>query len=332
MTTASRIFVTLTFLSSLVGCLMESDRSIEVTSVRHMSGLSGWSEPDNLGSAINTAFNDQQAALSKDGLSLYFASNRPGTPGPGPNDIWVSRRDCLDCEWSPPKNLGPPVNTAFNDASPALSRDGHWLFFLSNRPGSVLTDQSPPVPSSDIWVAWRKNVHDDFGWEEPVNLGAGVNTAGFEGGASHFENGEGPAQLYFNRNPLPAGVGGDIYVSEQGADGSFGMAVLVAELSTAFTDQRPSIAHSGLDIYFHSNRTGSLNGFDDIWVSTRESILAPWLPPTNIGEPINTPFRESFPLIVSQGGTEWLYFTRNVATPPATDLDLFVSTRTRREP
>jgi len=166
-------------------------------------------------------------------------------------------------------------------------------------------------------------------------LGPGVNTSGFEGGPSYFENDDaGVPQLFFNRNPLPSNAAGDIYVSEQAADGSFGIAVPVAELNSDATDQRPSIAHNGLDIYFYSNRLGSTPNpsgapTNDIWVATRESVLDPWSPPTNLGPPINTGTGELHPLIFSHGGTEWLYFTRNVATPPAIDLDLFVSTRTR---
>lgn len=265
----------------------------------------------------------------------------PLTVRKGPNDavldnnIWVSQRVCTDaddpaCAWQQPVSLGSPVNTAFGDAGPALSRDGHRLFILSTRPLGF--------GSTDIWVSWREKVHDDFGWQTPVNLGPGVNTTGFEGGPGYFENEEGGApQLYFNRNPNPnppLGLGGDIYVSEQAADGSFGAGVIVAELRSDSTDQRPAVAHSGLDIYFFSNRPGSTlnpsgSTTNDIWVATRENVLAPWSPPTNLGPPINTGVGELHPLIVSKGGAEWLYFARNVATPPAIDLDLFVSTRTR---
>lgn len=320
MKTTSRMRGGVVSLALLFACGTEPDRRIvEPITASHTSSFSAWSEPVSLGPAINGPFNDQQAALSKDGLSLYFASNRPGTPGPGPNDIWVSHRDCLDCAWSAPTNLGAPVNTGANEAAPALSRDGHRLFFLSNRPGSV---------SSDIWVSARDNVHDDLGWGTPVNLGAGVNTAGFDGGPSYFENDDvGVPQLYFNHNPAPVNTGGDIYVSEQAGDGSFGPAAPVAELNSAASDQRPSIAHNGLEIYFFSDRPGS-SGVD-IWGSTRESLLAPWSAPTNLGAPINTEAAELHPLIVSHGGTESLYFARNMAIPPALDLDLFVSTRTR---
>jgi WD40 repeat protein len=337
MTTASRIIALLAPLALVLACGTEADRKITGSlSASRTGGFSAWSDPVNLGPTINTPFNEAQSTLSKDELTLFFASNRPEGPDDAvlDNNIWVSQRACTDaddpaCAWQQPVSLGPPVNTGSNDAGPALSRDGHSLFFFSNRPvGSF--------GSNDIWVASRADVHDAFGWETAMNLGPGVNTSGFEGGPGYFENEEGGApQLYFNRNPdpnPPLGLGGDIYVSEQSADGSFGTAVPVAELNTDATDQRPSIAHNGLDIYFYSSRLGSTPNpsgapTNDIWVATRESVLDLWSPPTNLGPPINTGAGELHPLIASKGGMEWLYFARNVATQPAVDLDLFVSTR-----
>jgi len=286
--------------------------------------FSAWSEPVNLGPTINTSpYNDQQAALSKDGLTLFFASTRPERPDDGVFDqnMWVSRRACADdsCPWGTAVSLGPTVNSSVNDFSPALSRDEHWLFFASGR-------QQGAAGSGDIWVSYRQDVHDDLGWEAPVNLGAGVNTSGFEGGPAYFENDEGGgAQLYFNHNPAPVNAGGDIYVSTQAADGSWGDAVPVTELNSAASEQRPSISHDGRTIYFFSNRPGSSS--DDIWVATRADVTSPWTAPTNLDAPINTAADERHPFIYSHGGTEWLYFARNVATPPAVDLDLFVSKR-----
>ena len=325
MTTVSRFLSSLACPALLIGCGTESDRRIAGTLVAdRTSSFSAWSEPVNLGPTINTSpYNDQQAALSKDGLSLYFASTRPEGPGDGVFDqnIWVSQRACADdgCAWGTPVNLGSTVNSSVSDFAPALSRDGHWLFLASNRPGSM---------SGDIWVSWRENVHDDFAWQTPVNLGSGVNTTGFEGGPSYFENDEGGgAQLYFNHNPAPVNTGGDIYVSTQAADGSWGDAVPITELNSAASQQRPSISHDGRTIYFFSNRPGSSS--DDIWVATRADVASPWTGPTNLDAPINTAGDERHPFIYSHGKTEMLFFARNVAAPPAVDLDLFVSTRTR---
>ena len=66
---------------------------------------SDWSEPVNLGPVINTGYNDQHPALSKDGLSLYISSDRPG--GFGATDLWVSQRARVDDPWGEPQELGP---------------------------------------------------------------------------------------------------------------------------------------------------------------------------------------------------------------------------------
>ncbi|MGH7567608.1 MAG: hypothetical protein ACREL9_01370 [Gemmatimonadales bacterium] len=109
-------------------------------------------------------------------------------------------------------------------------------------------------------------------------------------------------QLYFNHNDQPVAGGGDIFVSEQAADGSWGPASPVVELNSAASDQRPSVAHSGLDIYIFSNRLGSVPDgtgalSTDIWASTRESVLDRWSTPTNLGPLINSGLPELHPFI-----------------------------------
>src|SRR6195256_6138850 len=109
----------------------------------HAQRYSDWSAPVNLGPVINSAFNDQQPAISKDGRSLYFTSNRPG--GLGGFDIYVSQRASVHDPWGSPLNLGPTVNTAFDEGNAAFSRDGHLMFFQSKRPGGF--------GGIDIWVS-----------------------------------------------------------------------------------------------------------------------------------------------------------------------------------
>ena len=104
--------------------------------------FSSWSPAVNLGPAINTAFAEAGPAESKDGRSLYFHSERPG--GSGSTDIWVSQRARRGDPWGTPANLGTVVNSPSLEAVAALSRDEHWLFFTSDRPGGIGTQ--------DIWV------------------------------------------------------------------------------------------------------------------------------------------------------------------------------------
>jgi WD40 repeat protein len=321
MSTAQRI-ASLLGVALLPACGAESDGNIAGTlATSRASSFSAWSEPVSLGAPVNTSSVENGAMLSKDGLSLFFFSNRPGSLG---NDIWVAHRTDREAPWGEPVNLGSPVNTSAGEFAPALSRDGHWLFTGTGRPVSF--------GSTDIWASWRENVHDDFGWQTPVNLGSGINTTGFEGGPAYFENDDlGMAQLYYNHNDQPVNTGGDIYVSAQAADGSWGPGVPVVELNSAASEQRPSVGHSGLDIYFFSDRPGSLPDqtgalTTDIWFSTRASVLDPWSTPTNVGPPISSGLPELQPFIFSHGGTEELYFTRTV---PGSGNDLFVSRRTR---
>jgi hypothetical protein len=282
-----------------------------------MPKFSDWAAPTNLGCQINSPFGDQGPAISKDGLSLYFGSMRPG--GFGASDLWVSQRASVHNPWEPPLSLGAIVNTSGVENIPALSRDGHRLFFNSDRPGTS--------GGADIWVSYRENIHDDFGWQQPVNLGAGVDSPGFELGASYVENEEdGEPLLFFGRGPTgPADT--DIYLSELQADGLFGEAVFIPELSSAQADQRPSVRFDGLEIFLGSDRAGSL-GLSDLWVSSREMVFHAWDTPANLGPTINTTSVDAQPYIAADRLT--LLFMSN-RPGGCGGFDLYMTTRTKLE-
>src|SRR5215471_5711869 len=191
--------------------------------------FSPWSAPVNLNAitlsdgttcpaVVNSAFDDSHPAVSKDGLSLFFTSTRPGPDsrgqiGLGDYDLWVTQRDSLDDCWQAPINLGPVVNSASRDFAPNLTTDGHWLYFHSNRPGGC--------GGLDLWVAHRHDKRDDFGWETPMNLGCTINTPGFDqAGPNYFEDDtSGIHFLYFTRRPIGGSEDSfDIYVSTCDAD------------------------------------------------------------------------------------------------------------------
>ena len=125
-----------------------------------------WGPPVNLGPTVNSSSSDLNPNLSSDGLSLYFASWRPG--GYGSIDLWVTTRATLSAPWRPPVNLGPTVNGSSWDYQPSISTDGLSLFFASEQRAGGLG----PV---DIWVTTRATVSDP--WGLPVNLGPPVNGA-----------------------------------------------------------------------------------------------------------------------------------------------------------
>ena len=273
--------------------------------------FSDWSIPINLGVVVNSSATDANPAISKDGRSLYFNSNRTG--GLGAADLFVSQWDDVTGSWGSPINLGDVVNTSFIEASPALSRDEHWLFFHSNRGGNM-----------DIWVSYRTHVHDDFGWEPPVNAGAAVNSLFEESMGGYLEDDDtGVPQIFFSSNRPGMGAF-DLYASTVLTDGTFGPATLIAELSSAAADLGTMISHTGLEAFFSSGRPGGRGG-QDVWTATRQSALDPWSAPVNLGE-INSATIDQRPYLASD--RETLFFGSDRAGGFG-GTDLYVTTRAK---
>ena len=288
--------------------------------------FSAWSAPVNLNAltlsdgtpcpaVVNSASDDNHPTISKDGLSLIFQSNRPG--GSGGVDLWVTERDSLDDCWLPPFNLGPIVNSAFNDATPSLTTDGHWLYFQSNRP-TWLTADGIAVPScggGDLYVSHRHDKRNDSSWEAPVNLGCTINTPGFDqAGPLHFEDdATGIHFLYFTSRPIGASdVLFDIYVSTCTADlaicntpDTWGPGVPVGTptrdkptdgLNSLSRDTRTAIRRrDGLEMILSTGRPDSLAS-ENLWVSTRATTQDQnWSDPV----PINCEWQQNVTAILN---------------------------------
>ena len=261
---------------------------------------------------------DGNACLTKDGRGLYFSSNRSG--GVGKYDLWVSRWDDAAGAWGEPLNLGPNVNSAVGDFTPALSRDEHWLYFASNRPGTL--------GARDLYAAYREDTHDDLAWEPAVSLGPAVNSTADDFGVTYFA-GDGlvPPQLFFS-SLRGGGSDFDIYVTSINADGSLAPAAAVPELATGLMEFLPAIRHDGLEIFFASNRPGGLGGHD-IWAASRETVFETWSEPVNLGPGVNSTSDELYPAI-SSDRTALVFFRAILGTQAPTSM--WISMRGRVHP
>lgn len=135
--------------------------------VSHKNG-NQWDAPFNLGSVVNSSSWDSQPAVTPDGNTLYFVSNRPG--GIGGYDIWKTTLND-EGEWSKPENLGPDINTVYDENTPFIHPDGKTLYFSSNG--------WPGMGSMDIFYS---RAQADGKWGKPVNLGYPINTFNEESG------------------------------------------------------------------------------------------------------------------------------------------------------
>ena len=305
-----------------IGCLVVIAFVVLVSNTTAEPKYSDWSAPVNLGAVINSTAEDSTPALSKNGLSLYFHSARTG--GFGLTDLWVSQRNSEDEEWGTPVNLGEVINTSSDDLMPNLSRDGHRLFFVSRRPGSLTN--AAGVPGFDIWMSWREHVHDDFDWQPPVNLGVPVNSTTFDQNPFFFDNDEvGVPQLFFTKS---VGTQNDLFVSNLMPDGTFSAPLPVADLNSAANERGISIRFDGLEVFIMSTRAGGSGG-QDLWTATRESVSDPWSVLTNLGPLINTTATDGEPHISSD--RETLYFSSS-RTGGFGGQDLYMVTRTKGKP
>ena len=154
-----------------------------------------WSKPRVL--SFSGQFNDYDPALTKDGMRMFFCSNRP-IPGKERRnfDLYVVER--TEKGWGEPQNLGAPVNTENDEFYPSVANDG-TLIFSSNRQGGK--------GGYDIYMSsWVDGKYND-----PVNLGDSINAA-----TAEIDNYLAPDKSYIifaGYNRQDSHGGGDLYIS-----------------------------------------------------------------------------------------------------------------------
>lgn len=129
----------------------------------YISYLQGneWSRPVRIPGEINTKYWEGSATLSADEKFIIFSSDRPG--GMGGRDLYIAERK-PDGSYGNVKNLGPVINTKYNEDAPYWHPDGTTLYFSSEGHNSI--------GGYDIFYSTLENNQ----WTKPVNVGAPVNS------------------------------------------------------------------------------------------------------------------------------------------------------------
>ena len=113
---------------------------------------------------VNTKAWETHCTVTPDGENMYFVSDREG--GFGGRDIYRIVK-LPNGEWSEPQNMGPGINTPFDEDSPFIAVNNKTLYFSSNGPKSM--------GGFDVFVSFRD---ENNSWSTPVNMGYPINSAG----------------------------------------------------------------------------------------------------------------------------------------------------------
>lgn len=122
-------------------------------------------EPDTR-KGLNTPSWETHCSVSLDGNTMYFVSDRKG--GYGGRDIYKMQKNAAG-EWGNPVNLGPTINTKYDEDGAFIAIDNKTLYFSSNNENSM--------GGFDVFLS---ELDENGNWTTPKNLGYPLNTCGDE--------------------------------------------------------------------------------------------------------------------------------------------------------
>lgn len=217
-----------------------------------------WQLRKELGSPVNTSYNEGAQCISPDGHYLFYTLCNTDF-GYGSCDLYWAKR--IGNRWSRPKNFDAPVCTKYWESQPAIAPDGKTIYFASNRPGGY--------GGIDLW---KTEMTEEGVFSIPENLGPEINTSGDE--TAPFIHVDGRT-LYFVSDGHVGMGGKDIFFSSLGLDGKWQTPVnLGSPINTANDEINIVINASGTTGYLSSDKEGGFGG-QDLYSFTLDERIRP---------------------------------------------------------
>jgi len=254
---------------TLTGDLLEiyftSDRTSgngDVWFARRSDPRAAFDAPSPVTEVNSDAF-ETSSAISADGLTLWFGSDRGG--GSGTTDIWMSNRPNRSSPWPSPVNV-VALNTAAEDiprppgqhglVMPLSSKQGgapDYRTFLATRP-TTGTPFRMPVLVSELVYPDRSTV-DGFLSDDGLTLFFSSSPFQFSPDAGPRPGDAGTTTTDGGTTPAAA----DLYVAwRQSVDGPFSVTQTLEDLNTGGDERDPWLTPDGKTLYFTSDRDGAL--------------------------------------------------------------------------
>ena len=182
-------------------------------------------------------------------------------------------------------NLGPDINSKFDDYAPSISADGKTMIFTSRRDdtkGGGIDWESDKKFFEDIYMStWDEK---KGGWDQAHAIKGSLNTEGHDASLSIAPDGK---KIFVYRNITDETRSGDIYVSKMNNSGKWGAPHSLGEpINSSYFESSASITVDGNTLFFVSERKGG-QGNSDIWMVTKKTKQL-WNEPVNMGPVINT--------------------------------------------
>jgi len=208
-----------------------------------------WSTPEVL--SFSGQFFDIEPFFSSDGLTLYFASNRPlndTSSEPKDFDIWYVTRTSLSSKWSKPQNLGAPINSEMDEFYPVVTDSKNFYFTLDN---------TTLKRKDDIYVSEFKN----GSYTTPKPLSNAINSDGYEFNA--FIAPDESFLIYSCYNRKDGFGSGDLYISYKNkSTNEWSKAKNMGDLvNSDKMDYCPFVDTNSNTLYFTSKRNTTTKGF-----------------------------------------------------------------------
>jgi outer membrane protein OmpA-like peptidoglycan-associated protein len=219
-------------------------------------GDTAWGQGSPVPSVDTKTMNEGAGTLSPDGRFIVFTKCAllendygAGLKGLGSCDLFISRR--IGERWTPPDNLGPPLNSRNWESQPSLGSDGKTLYFVR------AIQAQDGLKSMDIM---KSVLGDDGNFSKPEPLGKAINTPFQEESVQIHPDGR---TLYFSSDGFPGMGGLDIYVSRLDDEGNWGTPQnLGYPINTSGDENSVLVGCDGKIAFFASDRKGGYGDLD----------------------------------------------------------------------
>lgn len=288
---------------------------INSTNGRNIGNMKVKANIRNVGAPVNTEEDEYVPVITTDEATMIYTYRGKKSLGgiiddnqkPDPEfgyyheDIYITNR-AQDSSWQTGTGIAS-INTNVHDAAIAVSPDGQTLF----------TFTSTKKDSGDVYVS--RLTGTEFG--KPERLNDNINTTSWEGSCSISADGR---FLYF-ASERPGGYGGrDIWVSAW-ENGDWGPAKNLGDkVNTPYDDDAPFIHPDGITLFFSSKGHSSIGGYDIMFTIKKDND---WLPPQNMGIPLNTTEDDRY-YVINSSGTRGYFSSNRGGTGGLGKYDIYV--------